>query len=191
MKIVILCFDGFTDIDVFLPWDLLNRVRLVGGVTNWEVKIIGTTDNHISMAGLSIPISGSLEEIIDADAVLIASGVGVQKLITDDTYLGNLKLNPEKQLIGSMCSGALLLGALGLLTGKKATTYPTVVHQLETYGVNVVEESFVQEGNIATAAGCLAAQELVSWMIRLLLDEKMVHKVFESVQPVGQALNIK
>lgn len=90
-----------------------------------------------------------------------------------------------------MCSRALLLGALGLLTGKKATTYPTVVQQLEQYGVNVVEESFVNEGNVSTAAGCLAAQELVSWIIKLLIDEEMVNKVIETVQPVGKGLKVR
>ena len=39
MKIAIVCFDNFTDIDVFLPWDLLNRVRLVGGLSDWDVQL--------------------------------------------------------------------------------------------------------------------------------------------------------
>ena len=42
MKIAIVCFDNFTDIDVFLPWDLLNRVRLVGGISDWNVQLLGT-----------------------------------------------------------------------------------------------------------------------------------------------------
>lgn len=40
MKIAIVCFDNFTDIDVFLPWDLLNRVRLVGGISDWDVQLL-------------------------------------------------------------------------------------------------------------------------------------------------------
>lgn len=188
MKVCIVCFDDFTDIDVFLPWDLLNRVRLVGGIQDWEVKIIGTKMEHTSMAGLTIPMSGCMEEIEHADAVLFASGTGIQRLIRDQKYLNDLKLNPNKQLIGSMCSGALLLGALGLLTGKRATTYPTVVEQLSQYGVQVVDEPFVNIGNIATAAGCLAAQDLVSWMIRSLVGEEMVKQVLDSVQPVGRTI---
>ena len=42
MKIGIVCFDNFTDIDVFLSWDLLNRVRLVGGISDWNVQLLGT-----------------------------------------------------------------------------------------------------------------------------------------------------
>ena len=47
MKIAIVCFDNFTDIDVFLPWDLLNRVRLVGGISDWDVQLLGTENSYI------------------------------------------------------------------------------------------------------------------------------------------------
>ena len=190
MKIVaIVCFDDFTDIDVFLPWDLLNRVRLVGGLDDWKVQLLGTEPTHISMAGLRIPMTGTISEITLADAVIFASGKGVQKLYRNQDYINRLKVNPEKQLIGSMCSGALLLGAKGLLSGKKATTYPTVVEQLKEFNVEVIEQSFVNSGNVSTAAGCFAAQELSAWIIKTLINEEMVDTVLESVQPVGKGLS--
>ncbi|KOP69658.1 thiamine biosynthesis protein ThiJ [Lysinibacillus sp. FJAT-14745] len=188
MKIAIVCFDDFTDIDVFLPWDLLNRVRLVGNISDWEVQLLGTEKTHVSMSGLRIPMTGNLSDIPSADAVIFASGKGVQDLYKNQEYLNKIHLDPENQLIGSMCSGALLLGAKKLLTGKKATTYPSVVEQLEEFGVDVIEQSFVNEGNISTAAGCYAAQDLVAWIIRNLVNEKMVDIVLETVQPVGKGL---
>lgn len=63
MKILIGTFDDFTDLDLFLPWDLLNRVRLVGARKDWEVKIVGTKKTHISMSGLRIHVSGIIDEI--------------------------------------------------------------------------------------------------------------------------------
>lgn len=188
LKIAIVCFDDFTDIDVFLPWDLLNRVRLVGGISDWEVQLLGTEITHVSMAGLRIPMTGDLSEIPSADAVIIASGSGVQGLYENQQFLDKIQLNPENQLIGSMCSGALILGAKGLLKGLKATTYPTVVEQLKKFDVEVVELSFVNNGNISTAAGCLAAQDLTAWIIRTLVSEEMVTKVIETVKPVGKGL---
>ncbi|MGE7673293.1 DJ-1/PfpI family protein [Lysinibacillus sp. NPDC094403] len=188
MKIAIVCFDNFTDIDVFLPWDLLNRVRLVGGISDWNVQLLGTEKTQISMSGLRIPMTGNISEIPFADAVIFASGKGVQDLYRNQEYLNKIHLDPKRQLIGSMCSGALLLGAKNLLTGKKATTYPTVVEQLKAFDVEVIEQSFVNEGNISTAAGCYAAQDLVAWIIRTLVNEEMVDTVLESVQPVGKGL---
>ena len=63
-------------------------------------------------------------------------------------------------MIRSMCTGAAILVKLGLLDGLAATTYPTSVPLLEWLGVTVVEEPIVVHDNIATAAGCLAAQDL-------------------------------
>jgi len=191
MKIAIVCFDNFTDIDVFLPWDILNRVRLVGGMAEWEVQLLGTETTHISMSGLRIPMTGDISDIPSADAVIFASGKGVQDLYKNEEYLNNIHLDPERQLIGSMCSGALLLGAKHLLTGKKATTYPSVVDQLKQFDVEVIEQSFVNEGNVSTASGCFAAQDLSAWIIRTLVNEKMVDIVLETVQPVGKGLYFK
>ena len=190
MKICIVAFDDFTDLDIFLPWDVLNRVRLVGGHSDWNVKIVGTSDTHVSMAGLRIPTTGTLEEIRDAEAVIFGSGKGVQPLIRDEAYLDQLRsvLRPEVQVIGSMCSGALILAAVGLLQGKKATTYPTARTQLAAYGVEVVNESMVLQGKLATAAGCLAAEELSEWVIKELVGQEMADQVLRSVQPVGKGL---
>ncbi|ABS22615.1 DJ-1/PfpI family protein [Bacillus cytotoxicus] len=188
MKIAIVCFDNFTDIDVFLPWDLLNRVHLVGGISDWEVQLLGTEKTHVSMSGLRIPMTGSISDIPFTDAVIFASGKGVQDLYKNQQYLNNIHVNPQRQLIGSMCSGSLLLGAKKLLTGKKATTYPSVVEQLKEFDVDVIEQSFVNEGNISTAAGCFAAQDLSAWIIRTLINEEMVGTVLETVQPVGKGL---
>ncbi|WP_261305951.1 DJ-1/PfpI family protein [Paenibacillus andongensis] len=190
MKIAIICFDDFTDLDVFMPWDLLNRVRLVGGIADWEVKLLGTASSHISSAGLRIPMHGMVEEANTLDAVLFASGRGVQPLFKDPAYLSRFQLSPDRQLIGSMCSGALLLGALGYLAGKRATTYPTVAGQLAVFGVEIVNESFVNNGNISTAAGCLAGQDLSAWVIDSLLGNEMTQRVLKTVQLVGQGLEI-
>lgn len=190
LKISLVCFDDFTDLDTFLPWDLLNRVRLVGGIADWEVKLVGTEPSHISMSGLRIPMHGMIEEANSSDAVLFGSGKGVLKLFQNPAYISRFNLSPDNQLIGSMCSGALLLGALGFLTGKRATTYPTAAAQLSAFGVEVVNDSFVNHGNVSTAAGCLAGQDLSSWVIHTLMGSEMAERVLETVQPVGKGLFI-
>jgi transcriptional regulator GlxA family with amidase domain len=185
MNLSIIAFDDFTDIDVFFMWDLLNRVK----VKDWQVQILGEASQHTSVTGLAIPMHGHIEAANHSDAVLFASGQGTRKKIKDEAFLNSFRLNPEKQLIGSMCSGALILAALGLLEGKQATTYPTAKKALEAYGVEVVEKPFVLEGNIATAAGCLAAQYLAGWVIERLIGAEMRQTVLRSVMPVGEGLS--
>ena len=185
MKASIVTFDEFTDIDVFLMWDLLKRVR----IPDWEILIIGEKSHHTSTNGLTIPTHGGLKEANSSDVVLFASGPGTRKKYLDPSFLKAFDLRPEKQMIGSMCSGALILAAIGLLKGNDATTYPTAKGLLESLGVNVVERPFVRQGNIATAAGCLAAQYLIGWVIEEKVGFSMKETVLKSIQPVGEGLN--
>jgi transcriptional regulator GlxA family with amidase domain len=106
----------------------------------------------------------------------------------DELWLSRFKLNPERQMIASVCSGALLLAALGLLEGKTATTYPTTKHLLEGFGVTVEEEPFIAHGNVATSGGCLAAQYVVGWVIEKKADRAWKELVLKSIQPVGEGL---
>ena len=66
-KAVIVAFDKFTDIDIFLTWDLLNRVKLRD--KDFEVKIVGTASSHKSSCGLDLSTHGLIEECNDADLV--------------------------------------------------------------------------------------------------------------------------
>jgi transcriptional regulator GlxA family with amidase domain len=187
MNISIIAFDDFTDVDVFFMWDLLNRVK----VPRWNVQILGEQQHHTSSSGLTIPMHGHIDVANSSDVVLFASGLGTRKKIKDKEYLSAFKLDSERQLIGSMCSGALILAALGLLKGKRATTYPSAKKLLEGFGVQVVEKPFVLEGNIATAAGCLAAQYLVGWVIEALAGSQMKNVVLKSIMPVGEGLSFE
>jgi transcriptional regulator GlxA family with amidase domain len=183
-KIAIVVFEKFTDIDLWLMWDLLNRVR----VPDWSVKIVGSAESHTSQTGIPVATQASIEFANGADAVLFVSGPGTREYIKDNKWLSQFKLDPEKQLIGSICSGSLILAKLGLLDGKSATTYPTSKQLLEEMGVDVIEKPFVEQGNIATAGGCLAQQYLVGWVIEKLADKDWRDLVLRSIQPVGEGL---
>ncbi len=184
-RAVIVAFDQFTDIDVFMPWDLFNRVRL--RQKDFQAKIVGTAATHTSVCGIELKMQGTIEECKDADLVFFASGSGTRALYKNSAYLSRFQLDPQRQLICSMCSGALLLAALGVLDGLSATTYPTVFNELKSMGVEVIEDHhLVAHGNIATAAGCLAAVDLVGWAVEKLYDEKTKQDVIASVLPVGQ-----
>lgn len=184
-KAVIIAFDNFTDIDVFLPWDLLNRVKFKD--KSFEIKIIGTAPTHRSSCGMEVATHGLLEEANDADLVFVTSGRGAREACKDEAFLQRLQLNSNKQLICSICSGALILAALGHLDGLTATTYPSAAEALRGFGVEVLEDKhLVTHGNIATAAGCLAAVDLMGWAIEKMYNTEMKEAVIASVQPVGQ-----
>lgn len=184
MKIALVIFDQFTDLDLFLMWDLFNRVRL----PDWQVSIIGEQPQHVSTTGLTAQTHERLETANTADVVLFVSGQGTRAKMNDAAWCARFQLDPGRQLIGSICSGSLLLAALGLLSGKTATTYPTSKQALEGFGITVEEKPFVQHGNVATAGGCLAAQYLVGWVIEQKAGREWRDLVLKSIQPVGEGL---
>ena len=185
MKAVIVAFDRFTDVDVFLPWDLLNRVRFRD--KDFSVRIVGPSTTHRSVCGLELPMHADLEECNVADLVYFSSGPGTREFIKNGDLLKRFRLDPNNQIICSMCSGALILAALGILEGISATTYPTAVEELRSFGVEVeTAKHLVTHGNIGTAAGCLAAVDLMGWAIEKMYDQKVRQDVIASVLPVGQ-----
>jgi transcriptional regulator GlxA family with amidase domain len=85
--------------------------------------------------------------------------------------------------MGAIDSGALILARLGLLDGLSATTYPTIMHELEAMGVRSEMQALVVHGNIATAGGCLATLDLCAWMVERLIGADAAAKVRASFAP--------
>ena len=138
--------------------------------------------------GVMIATHGGLHLANSSDAVVFVSGTGVRPLLHDRDWLSQFQLDPSRQLIGSVCSGALLLAALGLLPPKaRATTYPTAREDLERFEVDVVDEPFVVNGRVATAAGCGAGLMLASWVISHLAGRSWAERVRNRSAPAGSS----
>jgi transcriptional regulator GlxA family with amidase domain len=185
MNIGIIVFDNFTDLDFYLPWDLLNRVRLLKLKENWNVEILSDSEELRSVAGLTLKSTRPYSFAAECDALLFCSGYETRNLINDEVFLKQFKLNESKQYIAAIDSGALILAALGLLKNKSATTYPTAFEALKQFNVNVIEKPFVCEGNIATGARCMSGDKLALWIIEKLAGEAISQKVFDAVKPLG------
>ena len=183
MRVSSVTFDDFTDLDLFILWDLLNRV----GAPGWQVRLLGDGPSHVSSTGVEIKMHGPLAEADASDAVIFCSGRGTRAKMRERAFLEAFRLDEGRQLLGAIDSGALLLGALGFLRGKRATTYPSaeLKSALEEMGAEVVWDSFVREGNVATAAQCLAGQYLAGWVIETLAGVEQREKALASVAPLG------
>ncbi|MBU6166534.1 MAG: DJ-1/PfpI family protein [Alphaproteobacteria bacterium] len=182
MQIAVLTFDGFNELDSFMPAALFNRLRPKG----WQAHITSPTASVTSMNGVVVQAQQPLAFAATADAVVIGSGINTRAIATDPAVLAALRLDPGRQVIASQCSGALVLAALGLLAGVPACTDLTTRPWLEQAGVAVLDTPFAAHGNIATAGGCLAAQYLAAWMIARLASVADARDVLHYVAPVGE-----
>ncbi|ELI1839412.1 DJ-1/PfpI family protein, partial [Vibrio fluvialis] len=142
---------------------------------------------HNSQLGISVKTGGHISEVRNQDVVLITSGYrGIPAALQDKNFMSALKLDPKKQLIGSICAGSFILHELGLLTGKKLTTNPHAKAALESMGGNVQDLPLVVEGNIATAGGCLSLMYLVGWLAERLFDSNKRKSIQSQLIPAGQ-----
>ncbi|MFI0960589.1 DJ-1/PfpI family protein [Streptomyces sp. NPDC021080] len=182
MKVAVVTFDGFNELDSFIASALINRCRREGV----EAFITTPTSVVTSMNGVEVTGQRPMEFVTEADVVLIGSGVKAREVAADDQLISQLRLDPARQLIGAQCSGALVLASLGLLNGMPVCTDKKTRPFVEACNIVVLDEPFHAEGNIATAGGCLASQYLATWVITRTLGNDAARNVLDYVAPVGE-----
>jgi transcriptional regulator GlxA family with amidase domain len=182
MHIAILTFEGFNELDSLVALGILNRVRRPG----WRVSIASPTPRVRSMNGVFMDAHIPLRDASSADAVIVGSGVRTRDIVKDPLIMGEMKLDPARQLLGAQCSGTLILAKLGLLDGVSACTDLTTKPWVEEAGVPVLNQPFFAKANIATAGGCLASQYLAGWIIARLAGVNEAQAAIHYVAPVGE-----
>jgi len=182
MHIAILTFEGFNELDSLIALGVLNRVRRPG----WRVTLSCPAASVTSMNGVTVHAQSSLEEACAADAVIIGSGMQTREIVDSPELMDRLKLDPARQLIGAQCSGTLILVKLGLLGGVPACTDLTTKPWVQEAGIEVINQPFYGQGNVATAGGCLASQYLAAWIIARFEGEEAARSALHYVAPVGE-----
>ena len=186
MRVAIVTFDGFNEIDSFVALGMLNRLSAQG----WKAEIASPSAKVTSMNGVTIQAQQPLEFANQADIVLFGSGI-YTRAIADSfgkkgSLLDRLQLDPVRQTIGAQCSGALLMARLGLLADMPAATDLTTRPWLMEAGVRVDDSPFIARGAIATAGGCLASQYLAAWAMVRGAGWAAAGRALHYVAPVGE-----
>ena len=182
MRIAILTFDGFNELDSFIALGLLNRL----GAQGWRAEITSPSTYVTSMNGVAVRAQQPLAFANEADAVIFGSGLYTRAIAQNSALLDRLQLDPVRQMIGAQCSGTLLLARLGLLADVPACTDLTTKPWVIAAGVRVEEAPFHARGPIATAGGCLASQYLAAWMMVRGAGFEAAAQALHYAAPVGE-----
>jgi len=182
MHTAILTFDAFNELDSLIALGILNRIRKPG----WRVTLACPTRTVTSMNGVVVHAQSTLAEACEADVVLVGSGMKTREIAADEALLSQLRLDPARQLIGAQCSGTLLLAKLGLLARIPACTDLLTKPWVVEAGVDVLNQPFFAQGNVATAGGCLSSQYLAAWVIARTEGEEAAQSALHYVAPVGE-----
>lgn len=152
LQIGSLLFEGLDQIDLTGPFEVLSRIP------NATYRLYGRSTGPVrDLKGLRLLPDAVLAAAPPLDVLHVPGGVGQQALMEDEEVLGWLQRQAAgAQSVFSVCTGALLLGAAGLLRGRRATTHWASFHLLPYFGAIPVNERVVVDGAWVFAAGVTA-----------------------------------
>ena len=152
LKIGSLLFENLDQIDLTGPFEVLSRIPNASHRT-YAKSLCPARD----LMGLRLMPDATLREAPQLDILHVPGGRGQEALMEDEEVLGWLRAQAEgARKVLSVCTGALILGAAGLLRGKRATTHWASFHLLPWFGAIPVDERVVVEGKWIFAAGVTA-----------------------------------
>ena len=157
-RIAILLYPGVTALDAVGPWEVLSR--LPGA----EVRFVGKELGPLPTEGgvLKLGVTHTLAETSTPDVLLVPGGTTTPALMVDDEILDWLRyVHAWTTWTASVCTGALILGAAGILKGLPATTHWWKMSVLRILGARPQPDSrIVRSGKVVTAAGVSAGIDL-------------------------------
>jgi transcriptional regulator GlxA family with amidase domain len=162
VQTAILLFDKITALDAVGPYEVLRQVP------GWEVRFVGSRKGEVRTDSgfLGLAVDFSLDEVSEPDVVLVPGGEGNRPLLRDETVLSWLRsVDESTKWTASVCTGSLVLGAAGLLRGKRATCHWAFLDQLRNFGTDPAGGRFVEDGKTITAAGVSAGIDMALHLV--------------------------
>jgi transcriptional regulator GlxA family with amidase domain len=179
MNFGIVVFNQVEELDFVGPWEMLTMwSKFADGPAN--CLIVGQTLDPIVCAnGLSINPQISFANCPPLDYLLIPGGQGTRLEVSNPVLLDFIATQARNcKAVLSICTGAFVMHAAGLLSDKKATTHWGSLERLRALGdVHVVEQRFVQDGNVWSSAGVSAGTDLMLAFIASVAGEETAGKV--------------
>lgn len=171
MLVAIPIFPRFTALDAIGPYEVLQRIPSIDVVFVGHRRGEVRTDNGM----LGVSCDAEFGEVAAPDVVVFPGGIGTRQLIHDETIRDWLTaVHPNTRFTTSVCTGALLLAAAGLLDGLTATTHWSAAKLLDELGARYVPDRVVEHlpQRIITSAGVSSGIDMALRLVELLIDRE-------------------
>ncbi|HET8798028.1 MAG TPA: DJ-1/PfpI family protein [Thermoanaerobaculia bacterium] len=156
MQVVCILFPDFTQLDLTGPYEVFHRLPRA------EVRLVAaSTEPVVSEGGLAIVPDATFAEEAACDVLFVPGGPGVNDAMLDETLIAFVRRHGERAaFVTSACTGALILGAAGLLAGYEAATHWASMEYLQAFGAWPKRERVVVSGNRITGGGVTAGIDI-------------------------------
>jgi transcriptional regulator GlxA family with amidase domain len=174
MQIAYLLYDRFTALDITGPHDVFNSVP--GNEAIFVAEQAGPVRNESDT--LSLVADASLAEVTSPDIVVVPGGFGNRMLLEHEPLHAWIRdVHETSTWTTSVCTGALLLAAAGLLEGAPATTHWLARDQLAKLGAKPVPDRVVEHGKIVTAAGVSSGIDMALHLVQTINGPEVAQAV--------------
>lgn len=168
MRLTILLFDGFTALDVVGGYEVL------ANVPGMEVEFAAAAEGVVAADSgrLGMLAYRRFDQLESTDILYVPGGPGVAAALDSEPLLDCIRrLDAASQWTVSICNGAELLGAAGLLTGRRVTTNWFARGKVAAYGARIERARFHRDGKLVTGAGVSASIDAGLYLAALLAGE--------------------
>jgi cyclohexyl-isocyanide hydratase len=173
LQIGFLLFPQVQQLDLTGPHDVLTSLPDVATHLVWK-----TLDPVRSSNGMWLKPDRTFDDCPALDVLCVPGGAGVEALMTDVATLDFIRRQAEgARFVTSVCTGALVLGAAGLLRGRRATTHWAYHELLSIFGAIPVHERVVRDGNLLTGGGITAGIDFALTLASELVGEEAAQAV--------------
>jgi transcriptional regulator GlxA family with amidase domain len=183
----LLLFDGVEELDVVGPWEVLSYWTLHHLDDGWSISCVSRDGSPVvATKGLRLSAHHSMSEVPSLSALIHPGGQGAQPLMRDPQHLAWVREQAVTvPLMTSVCTGALVYAAAGLLAGRPATTHWEslgLLHELDPSIEMNPNARYVDDGNVITSAGVSAGIDMALHLVARLAGVDRSREVCRAIQ---------
>ncbi|APU15688.1 Putative amidotransferase [Actinoalloteichus fjordicus] len=176
--IALIVYPGMTPLDLVGPLQVLSGLAALD--SRFRVALVAeNTDPMPTDSLLRVCADHVFDQVPDPYAVIVPGGMApTMRAMTDEKLQEYLRdTAPGAHLMGSVCTGSLVLGAAGLLTGREATSHWAFLPLLAGFGATPVRRRWVEDGPVLTAAGVAAGIDMALHLVATLAGAEAARRV--------------
>jgi transcriptional regulator GlxA family with amidase domain len=178
VQIAIPLFERLTALDAIGPYEVLSR--LPGADVVFVAAQPGS--KRTDTGALALTADRALSEVPRPDIIVVPGGRGTRDQPHDELLAWIQQAHQTSRWTTSVCTGALLLGAAGILEGLRATTHWLFFDQLREFGAEPTLERVVEQGKVITAAGVSSGIDMALRLVQLIAGDELAQAVQLSIE---------
>jgi len=180
MRVGILLFDGVEELDFVGVWEVLRKAKQLHPPLNLSVITRATKESIQCALGLTVLAHEVKRDLGDIDLLIVPGGPGREAVISDRAMLERIEEFGRTKPVASVCTGALILQAAGLLSGRRATTHFLARGDLTE--ADVVTDRVVVDGRVITSGGVSASIDLGLKILEMNFGRELADEVAARIE---------